>query len=465
MGETQRHLERTLAGDKRAYGEVVSAYREMAMGLARRRLRREALAEEAVQEAFLAAYLNLASLRSTAAFGPWLRTILEHCCSRIRRKEQSGRTQTIQDDVPDSETRDPYAVYTRHLDQAKVRSVLESLSGDAREVCVLRYIHGLSYREIAGTLDSPMGTVKRRLHEAKNRIVTEFNRREQRCVRLGFMPVSDHLLAMIAHHHHDQKAFGLQVRRFLSWARLVRSLEDAELDAAFVMAPLAMALRNKGLPIMYVLDGHHEGSALTVNPGAGETLPGSGCMALPHAASTHRLLLHAMYGPGDGSRQGPKPRRPDTRVVNPSYVIGSMRRREIEGFFCAEPWSTQSMVQGVGRVLARSRDLAPGHICCILVVREEFARKHRDLLQRLLHSLRQAGEFAASHPRRSAAIQARYTGVPRDLAEHILVNGHVGYQDLAPDMARAEYIHELALESGVLEQPCDLDAFVCPDFC
>ncbi|MFW5837549.1 MAG: sigma-70 family RNA polymerase sigma factor [Desulfovibrionaceae bacterium] len=461
MPELQALLQQSQEGNRNAFSEVVRRFQDMALALAVKRTNDPHLAQDAVQEAFMAAYLNIGSLRDPKAFSAWFRRILTASCSRViaasRRREIP--CSEVLDSLPGSEPSPP-DIMTRHQDQAMVTRILDSLGGLDREACLLRFVHGMAYAEIAAALDTPLGTVKRRLHEAKNRIISEFNRQEQRSVRLGYLPVSDHLLAMIAHHHHDRNAYGLQIRRFLSWARLANCLKNGSLDAAFVMAPLAMALRNQGLPIKYVLDGHHDGSAITVSQRTNGSLAGGECMALPHAASTHRLLLHAMVGPDRTDKQNGLAGRPGTQVVNPSCVINSLQRREIDGFFCAEPWSTKSVAQGVGRILARSGDLAPGHICCILVVREDFASKHEGLLNSLLRSLRQAGDFVTSNPHKSAGIQARYTGVDRDLAEHILVNRHIVYQDLEPCRSRAEHIHQLALDAGVLDRPCDLDAFL-----
>jgi NitT/TauT family transport system substrate-binding protein len=464
MGEIKNHLESAVSGNRNAFAEVVAAYRDMAMAVARRRLKNEALAEEAVQEAFLAAYLNLTKLEEPGSFGSWLRVILSRNCSRILRKENRSREHPIDHEIPNPEAIDPCELYTSYLDRERVRKILAGLGGICREACILRYVHGLPYSEISETLGVPLGTVKRRLYEARDLVVREYNRQGRPAIRVGHMPISDHLLAMVAHHRHDQRSYGMQLRRFLSWGKLVRCLENASLDAAFVMAPLAMALRNAGLGIKYVLDGHHDGSAVTVRASSGGTLDNGTRMALPHAISTHRLFLHSMFGTAGLGKNDNGPGDLSTLFINPSYVINSLLKHEIDGFFCSEPWSSKSAAQGAGRVVARSGELAPGHICCILVVRDDFAQSQPDLLSRFIRSLTAAGEYISSHPWESAAIQARYTGIDRGVVDHILTKRYITYQDLAPDTGRAKRLMSMALEAGVLSKPCDLANFVCPDF-
>jgi NitT/TauT family transport system substrate-binding protein len=139
------------------------------------------------------------------------------------------------------------------------------------------------------------------------------------------------------------------------------------------------------------------------------------------------------------------------------------REREIDGFFCAEPWGTMAAARG-GRILARSGDIAPGHICCVLVARNEFMRHKPHLLLDYVRQLQKAGEYIARHPRESAAIQARSTGADAAAAEEVLSKGHITFSDLVPDQARTRAAMDLALAAGILDRPCDLAAFVCTEF-
>lgn len=455
------HLKRVLQGDKGAYGKVMAQFRDMALSLAVARTGDRFLAEDAVQEAFLGAFIKLPLLRDLDAFPGWFKTILLRHCDRIRLCHRRALPSAWDGDIPSmpGESPDPSQVYARNEDAVLIRRILGALPGVAREACIQHYVHGRSCAEIAAADNVPRGTVKRRLHDARRRILAELAWQRGDSVRLGCLPISDHLLGFVAHHRHDRASCDLALTRFLSWDGLVRALEDGQLDAAFVMAPLAMSLRNRGVPLRYVLDGHHDGSAVTLSTRDSRPCIATGAtMALPHCISTHGLLLHSLLGGAPGSPG--EARDPATRFISPSYIIGSLARREIDGFLCSEPWNTKSVVQGQGRIVARSRDLAPGHICCVLVVVQKFMDERPELLERLLSELTAAGEFIESHPDEAARIQARYTGVDRDVAEHVLRRGYITFSDLAPDRGRAEQVMALALDAGVLERACDLDAFM-----
>jgi NitT/TauT family transport system substrate-binding protein len=74
------------------------------------------------------------------------------------------------------------------------------------------------------------------------------------------------------------------------------------------------------------------------------------------------------------------------------------------------------------------------------------------------------GEYIVGHPSESADIQSLYTGVDHSVAERVLRKGYVTFNDLAPDRGRTNQVMELALHAGMLNRPCDLDAFLDTTF-
>lgn len=456
------HIASVLGGNKQAFAHLVALFEDMARSVALAQLGDEALAEDAMQEAFLAAYIKLPQLHDHAAFPGWFRTILQRQCSLLRKRQARDLPPngTPVAELPCDEDDATPRACTRSLNQAMVRSILAGLPGIAREACILRFVHGLRYEDIATLLGVPKGTIKRRIHDARERVMSEFRNRHHKLLRVGYLPISDHLLAMVSHARHDRADFEISLSRFLSWSSLVKALRGGRLDAAFIMAPLAMSLRNKGVPLIYVLDGHHDGSAITVRRDMPEKLLLGARMGLPHAASTQRMFLHGLLGDAPESPPG----RPPTQYISPSYLDRYLAGKKIDGFFCAEPWHTKSEVEGRGRILARSGDFAPGHVCCGLAVREEFARENGAILHDYVAELLAAAEFTSSHPDECASIQARYTGISKDIARHILERRFITFQDLPPDRGRLEQALRMALRSAILDKPCDLGSFLHPEY-
>ena len=446
------------AGDKKAFAEIVHRFRSMAWAIARRWFDDNGLIEDAVQEAFLTAYVNLPDLRNAQAFPAWFRRILNNGCSRLKQKQaqlamDSGAVENLAATNPD-----PHEQMVRYQTREMVAATINALEGVAREACIQRYILGLSYKEIAVALQVPEGTIKRRLHDVRTKIVKAFTDHDEPLIRVGYLPISDHILAMVSHCI-NRGHLKIQLKKFLSWSSLATSLESGLLDAAFVMAPIAMAMRNKGVPIVYVMDGHHDGSAITVRKGLdmGRLGRTENRVGLPYAISTHSILFADMVG--IYRRAHPAPIK--TRYLGPSYLLNSLINREIDAFCCAEPWNTKAAIEGAGTILARSKDYLPGHICCILAVREAFLEKHGDRVRRYLRLLLSTSEYLAADFNRSAKIQEMYTGVSADIIEHVLKNREITFNEIIPDRGRIDSLMHLAVRTGILEAPCNIDTFLC----
>lgn len=467
MKTYQELIRQAGSGSKPAFCELVLRFSNMARTVATRRLRDQSLAEDAIQEAFLAAWLHLASLRNPDAFPAWLRGIVVNSCRRLLRAHPPDLLTSELDDIENlpSDDQDPLEHYARFETRDMIRELLAALPETYREAAVQRYLLGRPYDEIASSLGVPVGTIKRRLHETRDRVRRTLSGRCPRTIRVGYLPISDHLLPMIAHQRHDQAGFHVSLRKFLSWSELTRALINESLDAAMMMAPLAMVLHNRGIALKWALDGHHEGSSITMQKSMTRSLEGcrfrnsslaGATMGLPHPLSTHGMLLRSVLGLG----QENGPFRPV--YLNPSFMARPLARRKLDGFFCAEPWGLMAENSGAGTVLIRSRDLAPGHVCCILAVRDDFVRDRPELLNSYLKLLRSAADYAHAHPLESAAIQSRYTGVARDAAAFVLDRGFVTFRDLSPDSARASHVMDMAVRAGMLDRPCDLNSLLLP---
>jgi NitT/TauT family transport system substrate-binding protein len=446
------------AGDKLAFSELVKRFSAMAAAESRRQLQDSGLAEDAVQEAFLLAYLKLPALKDVNAFPDWFRKVLRTCCNNIRKQDMSAQLGVGEpwQDMPDLGS-DALTGMLFQQDMGALKKILNSLHGPTKEACLQRFIYERPYKEIAAALNLPEGTVKRKVNHVRRRIAVELRGQDRPVIRVGYLPISDHLLAMLTHHFHDQRRYHIHLQKFLSWFSLVASLKNNQLDAAFIMAPLAMALHNQGLPIQYVLDAHYEGSAITIRKDHKLKQDKDwGRMGMPYPISTHTLMLANMM---DAQAQ-PQAARVDHQYLGPSFLIKSLADRNIDAFFCAEPWNSKAVLEGAGSIYARSKDILPGHICCIVVVRDEFMARHGGLLRDYLKLLQTMNDYVHQHPGQSAAIQARYTGVPADLIRRIIKKQEITFGDLNPDRGRMESFMNLALKTGILKSACDLQNFV-----
>lgn len=167
-----QNLHQLVDGLRRACPEAVNAmveqYRASSLRLAAALLKSNDLAEDAVQEAFVEALRSVADLREPQAFPGWLRQIVRSQANRVLRR----RSEQIIDELPEPAGHEPLplqAAAQRELRQA-IRDALARLNAPGRQTAELFYFEERSHAEIAASLHVPVGTVKRRLHDARQRL-------------------------------------------------------------------------------------------------------------------------------------------------------------------------------------------------------------------------------------------------------------------------------------------------------
>lgn len=167
MNELQL-INRARAGDGEAFGALVEQYRDNVYRLAYRMCGNAHDADEAAQEAFVAAWRALPNFRGEAKFSTWLYRLTTNAAIDLMRREKRHRTAS-EEDVPElaDETDSPQQQVERTEQRETVQKALSALSEEYREVLLLRYMQELDYTEIAAALSLPAGTVKSRLNRAK----------------------------------------------------------------------------------------------------------------------------------------------------------------------------------------------------------------------------------------------------------------------------------------------------------
>jgi RNA polymerase sigma factor (sigma-70 family) len=155
-------IARCAAGDRGALKRLFDSEAPRMIGVAERILRRRALAEEAMQDAFVQVWRKASSFDPALGSGrTWLYTILRNRALNILRDE--SRTDLTGDDTAfdgASEEDDPETVVMKLGEATRLRQCLERLEPQRRQAIVLAYANGLSHGELAGRLDLPLGTIK-----------------------------------------------------------------------------------------------------------------------------------------------------------------------------------------------------------------------------------------------------------------------------------------------------------------
>lgn len=177
-------VERCLAGDREAFGEIVVRWQDRIYGAVLRMVRDTELARDLAQETFLRAYAKLSSFRGGAAMGTWLYSIaLNQVRSEMRKRSAQKYGAPVSLDAlsggadgdaprfePPDAAPDAHARAVTEEETELLLAELALLDEEHREVLVLREFQDLPYDEIARVLDVPVGTVRSRLHRARGEL-------------------------------------------------------------------------------------------------------------------------------------------------------------------------------------------------------------------------------------------------------------------------------------------------------
>lgn len=162
-------VKRVQRGDTQSFEILVRRHQKTTFNLIYRFLGDYDEATETAQEVFLSAYKSIQQFRGDANFATWLyRIAFNHASSR--RKSLNSKLQrhvALEDEVVADCSADPETSAERREIQQCVQQALNSLDREDAQIILLRDLQDVRYEDIAETLDVPVGTVKSRLHRAR----------------------------------------------------------------------------------------------------------------------------------------------------------------------------------------------------------------------------------------------------------------------------------------------------------
>ena len=174
---------RVQRGDKRAFDLLVLKYQRKIMRLLSRMIREPAEVEDVAQEAFIKAYRALPQFRGDSAFYTWLYRIAINTArnwqaANGRRPSTSSIIETDDNETFDqidnlTDISTPESLMASRQVVDTVNAAIDALPEDLRTAIVLREIEGLSYEDIAQTMNCPIGTVRSRIFRAREAIAAQ----------------------------------------------------------------------------------------------------------------------------------------------------------------------------------------------------------------------------------------------------------------------------------------------------
>jgi RNA polymerase sigma-70 factor, ECF subfamily len=162
---------RAQSGDREAFGALVEQFYSRVYAIVMQRLRNTAEADEVTQEVFLRAFRKLSQLNEPAAFAGWLCQIAARLSiTRAVRRPPETACEPSSFDVMQQSVDNPTYDLMKQEDADQLRDGLDRLGDMDRRTLMAFYFDGQSLKEMSVAFDSPIGTIKRRLHTARHRL-------------------------------------------------------------------------------------------------------------------------------------------------------------------------------------------------------------------------------------------------------------------------------------------------------
>src|SRR3712207_5382272 len=224
-----------------------------------------------------------------------------------------------------------------------------------------------------------------------------------------------------------------------------------------MIAPLAMKLREQGVPVKIAYLGHRDGSTVMVRSDLTDVKDLRGLrgksFAIPSKYSNQYLVItKLMDDQGVGADE--------IRFVElpPPDMPGALASRAIDAYFIGEPHAAKAELDGTGRVLYHAKDIWPRFISCVLVVHERLINERPELVRDLVRGIAESGEWAETHRVEAAKVVSPYFRQDEKIVRYVLTQppDRVSYRSLTPTDEEMQRIHDMALKAGILEKPISM---------
>jgi NitT/TauT family transport system substrate-binding protein len=286
-------------------------------------------------------------------------------------------------------------------------------------------------------------------------------------LRVGYLPLMDHLLLPVSHGLNNEQYQHLivQPRLFKKWSELIGALNADKLDAAFILAPSAMALFHKNQDIKVVLLAHRNGSSIVVTKTSTiqdvTDLKGKN-IGIPGRKATHVALLNTYLKEARLSLKDVT-----LKPIEPSNMQIAMTLGFIDAFIVAEPFGSKAVQQHVGHLLILSRNILPEHIDCIVVIKKTFLNQYPQAVEEWVNSLIQASQWIEKDrlDSKGQAIanlvsNGKYYPHNKELILNALFEPEkISFINLKPKETDFEIILAISKEAGILND-IDLTNFI-----
>ena len=245
-----------------------------------------------------------------------------------------------------------------------------------------------------------------------------FDHGSKKTIYMGYMPVITNLAApLVDYASKEREDVRFKALKFSSFSEMGESLRNGKIDAAFIIAPLSIVLKQQGEDIKIVYIGNRHESTLVTRKGAKirslSDLAGNK-IAVPSRFSGHNITLRNLL-----KKQGLEG-QVNIVEMNPPDMASALATGALDAYFVGEPFAARSVFAGESDVLYYVEQVADHFICNLMIVRNDFIQKDPEAVKMLIEGAARAGFWAKNHTDKTVEIVAKYWNQPPDLVHYAL---------------------------------------------
>ena len=278
-----------------------------------------------------------------------------------------------------------------------------------------------------------------------------FDHGSKKIVYMGYMPVITNLAApLLDYASKEREDIRFKALKFSSFSEMAESLRNGKIDAAFIIAPLSIVLKQQGEDIKVVYIGNRHESTLVTRRGAKirslSDLAGNK-VAIPSRFSGHNITLRNLI-----KKQGLEGQI-NIVEMNPPDMAAALSSGALDAYFVGEPFAAKSLVAGESDVLFYVEQVAEHFICNLMIVRNDFIKKDPEAVKMLVEAAARSGFWAKKHPDKTIELTASYWKQSPDLVRYALSTpkDRILYDLYTPKMTEMQAITDDMLALGLIK--------------
>jgi NitT/TauT family transport system substrate-binding protein len=273
----------------------------------------------------------------------------------------------------------------------------------------------------------------------------------EKVISMGYMPVISNLSAPVLDYlTKGAEQIRFRAVKFASFAEMVESFRNDHIQAAFLIAPLSIVLKQQGEDVQVVYIGNRHESTLVarkdLNIKTIEDLSGK-TIAVPMKYSGHNIALLQLIE--KNSLTG----RINIVEMNPPDMAASLAAGSLDAYFVGEPFAAQTLKSGDAGLVHYVEDIWENFICNLLIVKKSFIEKNPDETRMMIDAAVRSGIWAEKNPEAAAELASKYWNQPVELVNFALSTpkGRVVFDKYTPIYDELKYLADLMVEYGLLE--------------